>query len=58
MWRSVERSLSEAAAGSDEAEELQAEARLLRDEYQRLIGEAKAHHRPIPPPFPDKATGD
>jgi hypothetical protein len=53
MWREIERSLAEAAEGSPEAEHLMSEATRLRDEYQRLISEAVAHHRPEPPPFPD-----
>lgn len=52
MWREVERDLACAADGSEEAEELQAEASRLRDEYQRLIDEATKHHRPVPPPLP------
>jgi len=54
MWRSVERELSEAETDGDSAEDLQAQVRLLRDEYQRLIREATAHHRPVPPPFPQE----
>jgi hypothetical protein len=52
MWRAVERELRNAPDDSPEAEELQAEALRLRDEYQRLIKEALAHHRPVPPPLP------
>ena len=58
MWREIERSLAEAQAGSPEAERLQSDAALLRDEYQRLVSEATAHERPVPPAFPqpDGAT--
>jgi hypothetical protein len=54
-WRDVERQLEALADGSPEAEDLQADAARLRDEYQRLIEEALLHHRPAPPPFPDPA---
>ena len=30
-----------------------AEADRLREEYQHLIEQAEAHHRPPPPPFPE-----
>ena len=53
MWRDVERELASADPGSHEAEDLEAEAARLRDEYQRLIEAARAHHRPEPPPLPD-----
>ena len=52
-WREIERSLAQAEPGSLDAERLQAEALLLRDEYQRLMREASAHDRPVPPPFPE-----
>ena len=52
MGRTVERDLEAAAAGSHEAEALQAEAARLRDEYQRLIHQALEHGRPVPPPLP------
>jgi hypothetical protein len=52
-WRDVERQLAGLADGSPEAEDLQADAARLRDEYLRLIEEAVRHHRPAPPPFPD-----
>ena len=52
MWRAIERDLQKAPDGSPEAEDLQAEAARLRDEYQRLIDEALAHKRPVPPPMP------
>lgn len=51
-WRSLERRLGEIDPLSPEAEALMAEAHALRDEYQHLIEEAAAHHRPEPPPFP------
>lgn len=53
MWRAVERVLITMTPGSDEEEELRAEASRLRDEYQRLIALAREHHRPEPPPFPE-----
>jgi hypothetical protein len=58
MWREIERSLAEALAGSPEAERLQSDAALLRDEYQRLMREAIVDERPVPPAFPqtDGAT--
>jgi hypothetical protein len=52
MWRETERALARVPDGSDEAEELQAEAARLRNEYQRLIDEATKYHRPVPPPMP------
>jgi hypothetical protein len=52
MWREIERSLAKVEDGTPEAEELQAQALILRNEYQRLIAEARAHHRPEPDPFP------
>ncbi len=52
MWREVERDLVRATPGSQEAEALQADAIRLREEYQRLIGEARKHHRDEPPPWP------
>ncbi len=52
MWRDVERRLARVAEASEEAEELQAEAARLRNEYQRLIEEATKYHRPVPPPMP------
>ncbi|MGE5156165.1 MAG: hypothetical protein ACM3JP_01560 [Betaproteobacteria bacterium] len=52
MWREVERSLARVAPDSEEAEELQADALRLRNEYQRLIDEATRYHRPVPPPLP------
>ena len=54
MWRAVERSLARVRADSEEAEELQAEAARLRNEYQRLIDEATKYHRPVPPPLPSE----
>jgi chemotaxis regulatin CheY-phosphate phosphatase CheZ len=41
LWRAVERQLEATAQGSPEAEQLQAEAARLRDEYQHLIAEAE-----------------
>lgn len=53
MWRELERSLAAAEPGSAEEERLQADAALLRDEYQRLVEQARLHHRDVPPPFPE-----
>jgi hypothetical protein len=53
MWRDVERVLNAVTPGSDEEEELRAEAARLRDEYQRLVALAIEQHRPVPPPFPE-----
>ena len=53
MWREIERSLAKVDSGSHEAERLQTDAALLRDDYQRLIREAIAHDRPVPPAFPE-----
>ena len=52
VWREVERKLAGVPHDSEEAEELQAEAARLRNEYQRLIDEATKYHRPVPPPLP------
>ena len=57
-WREVERRLAECPPGSDAAEDLQAEAATLRDEYQRLIAAAIEAHRPVPPPFPGHPSND
>jgi hypothetical protein len=51
MWREIERALAEAEPGSAEAERLQSDAALLRDEYQRLVGQATEHHSPAPPSY-------
>jgi hypothetical protein len=45
-WRAVERELSLAEPGSDEAEELEAEAARLQEEYRRLIDQAHERQRP------------
>jgi hypothetical protein len=37
LWREIERSLAQAPPGSADAERLQSDAALLRDEYQRLV---------------------
>ena len=54
MWRDVERDLASAAPGSPDADALQVEAARLRVEYLRLIDAAREHHRPEPPPLPDR----
>ena len=53
MWREIERSLAAAEPGSAEEERLLADVVVLRDEYQRLIEQAREHHREVPPPFPE-----
>ena len=53
MWREIERSLAAAEQGSAEEERLLADVVVLRDEYQRLIEQAREHHRDVPPPFPE-----
>jgi hypothetical protein len=55
MWRDAERRLAELPPSSPEAEAMQAEIKLLRDEYQRLVELAREHHRPEPPPYPSDA---
>jgi hypothetical protein len=55
MWREVERQLMHVEPDSAEAEALQSDAALLRDEYQRLVELAREHHRVEPPPFPSEA---
>lgn len=52
-WRMLERRLAEVPPKSPQAETLTHEAHALRDEYQHLIEQAEAHHRPKPPPFPE-----
>ena len=44
-WRDLERALSQLSAGAPEAEALQAEIDVLRDEYQQCIQRAGDHHR-------------
>jgi hypothetical protein len=56
MWREIERSMAEVEPGSPEFERLASDAALLRDEYQRLIREALAHDRAVPPAWPEPAT--
>lgn len=48
-WREIERSLAKAEPGSPEAERLQANAALLRDEYQRLVSETLEANRAASP---------
>lgn len=57
-WREIERALATAAPGSPESEHLTADAALLRDEYQRLLQEALAHHRPAPPAWAETSEAD
>jgi hypothetical protein len=53
QWRDVERQLAAVPAESAEAEDLKRQSYLLREEYQHLVDEAVAHHRPLPPAFPE-----
>jgi hypothetical protein len=43
LWREIERNLAAEPPGSPEAERLQSDAALLRDEYQRLVQLAREH---------------
>ena len=52
-WRAIELQLQALDPTSPEADELKLASFRLRDEYQDLIAQATAHHRPEPPPFPD-----
>ena len=52
-WREIERALVRAEPGSAEAERLQADAALLRDEYQRLVDEVVDQDRAGSPAFPE-----
>jgi hypothetical protein len=54
MWREAERTLAAAPSDSPEVEGLEAEVARLKDEYQRLITLAREHHRPEPPPLPER----
>lgn len=54
MWREIERALAKAEPGSPEAERLQTDATLLRDEYQRLIDKVvEQDDRAVSPAFPE-----
>ena len=53
QWRDIERQISELPPESAEADELKLESYRLREEYQHLIDQAIAHHRPEPPAFPE-----
>jgi hypothetical protein len=56
-FRAVERDLRTAPVDSDEAKRLMAELVMLREEYERLMIEARANFRPIPP-FPTDTDPD
>jgi hypothetical protein len=56
MWRDVEQQLRGVPLDSDEAALLVEQWALLRAEHQRLIEEARKHHRPEPEPWPDEAA--
>ncbi len=51
-WRAVEGQLVELGPGAPGYAAAKAEAERLRREYERLFLQARAHHRPEPPPFP------
>lgn len=53
QWRELERRLAQVGEGSVAGQLLTAQADVLRREYQHLVDEAIAHHRPEPPPFPN-----
>jgi hypothetical protein len=55
MWREIERELAAIEPDSPDFARLTAEAALLRDEYQRLVREAQANDRPVPPEWPGTA---
>jgi hypothetical protein len=55
-WREIERGLEAAEPGSAEAERLAEDAALLRDEYQRLVQQARAADHPVPPTFPEPSN--
>jgi uncharacterized protein involved in exopolysaccharide biosynthesis len=55
LWREIERNLAAAPRGSPEAERLQSDAALLRDEYQRLVQVAREHAGEAPGPSPEPA---
>ena len=42
LWREIERAIEKAEPGSPEFERLATDAAMLRDEYQRLVAEARA----------------
>jgi hypothetical protein len=46
-WREAHRHLGDAPTGSAEAARLRVEMQQLRDEYARLIGEARRHGREL-----------
>ena len=51
-WREIERQIAELPVDSPEADELKLESYRLREEYQALIEQAVAEHRPEPPAWP------
>lgn len=51
-WVDVKREIDGVEVGSPEYVRLYIQARQLRDEYQRLIEEARLHHRAELPPLP------
>ena len=56
QWREIERALEKVEGGTAEPEYLADVAAELRDEYQRVVEEARRADRPMPPPFPESAT--
>lgn len=54
MWREIERSLEKAEPGSAEFERLASDAVMLRDEYQRMVAEAR--DRDVSLPLQDTPT--
>lgn len=57
-WRAIEMQLAKLDPMSPEADELKLDSYRLRQQYQDLIAQATAQHRPQPPPFPDHDLDD
>ena len=53
MWREIERALVRTEPGSLEFERLTSDAALLRDEYQRLLAQAKAQEHADQSAYPE-----
>jgi hypothetical protein len=53
QWRAVELAIAELESLGPEADELKLEAYRLRNDYQHLIEQAIAHHRPEPLLWPE-----
>jgi hypothetical protein len=53
QWRDVERQIAALPPESAEVDDLKLQSYRLREEYQHLVEEAAAHHRPEPPAWPE-----